>query len=47
VILTAPPSDEREVHDPTAPTGVQTVVEPPVGHPVIPSPDTPGTESGA
>ena len=41
VILTAPPSEKREVHDPTAPTGVQTAVETPMGHPVLPNPTTP------
>jgi APA family basic amino acid/polyamine antiporter len=47
VILTAPPSDEREAHDPTAPTGVQPQAEHPVGHPVLPGPGTPGSGSGA
>ena len=36
VILTAPPSDERAAHDPTAPAGVQIGPEHPVGHPVVP-----------
>jgi APA family basic amino acid/polyamine antiporter len=44
VILTAPPSDERVAHDPTAPAGVQPPQEHPVGHP--PAPDPAGAESG-
>ncbi len=38
VILTAPPSDERAAHDPTAPAGVQLPQEHPVGHPLAADP---------